>query len=88
MFFSQQVFNEIATSECLFDSNNIKRYILVYLLPRRCSNGKKIVFLEVAKSGQSPKCLSFSMISLFFLFPHCALHFLISLETPPQSLLL
>lgn len=49
---------------------------------------KEIVFFEVAKTGQSPNYLLFSTISLFFLYHHCALHFIISTETPPQRLFL
>lgn len=94
------MFREIATSEYFFNGNIISKFYFVvwkicnaktflfHLLPTRCSNGKKkSFFFEVAKMGQSPKCLLFSFLSLFFLCCCCALHFPIAIEIPPQKLL-
>lgn len=49
---------------------------------------KDLVFFEVVKIGQSPKCLLFPFGSLLFLQRLCASHFPVCLEIPPQKLLL
>lgn len=77
MFFSQQVFNEIATSEYFFDSNSIWKIYLGLSTPNEMFKWqKKRSFSLKWQTGQSPKCLVFSnffillRLSLCIAFPH------------------